>query len=115
MAQTQQMNQKNQKDKSSKPVQLRPLGNRVLVKRLEVEEKLKGGIVLPDTAKKKQEQAEVVAIGTGKKDKSGNTIAIPVKVGDVILMEKYSGQEVTLNDQDYVILRADDIIAIVEK
>ena len=116
MAQTQQMNQKNQKDKpSNHPVQLRPLGNRVLVKRLEVEEKLKGGIVLPDTAKKKQEQAEVVAIGTGKKDKSGNLIPIPVKVGDVILMEKYSGQEVTLNDNDYVILRADDIIAIVEK
>ena len=115
MAQTQQMNQKNQKDKSSAPVQLRPLGNRVLVKRLEVEEKLKGGIVLPDTAKKKQEQAEVVAIGTGKKDKNGNTIPMPVKVGDIILMEKYSGQEVTLNDQEYVILRADDIIAIVEK
>jgi chaperonin GroES len=112
MAQT-QMTQK-QNDKQGK-IQLRPLGNRVLVRRLEQEEKLKGGILLPDTAKKKQEQAEVVAIGTGKKDKNGNLIPIPVKVGDIILMEKYSGQEVNLNDQDYVILRADDLIAIVEK
>ncbi|CUI16311.1 Co-chaperonin GroES [Candidatus Protochlamydia naegleriophila] len=95
--------------------QLKPLGNRVLVRRLAAEEKLKGGIILPDTAKKKQEQAEVVAIGTGKKDKNGALIPMPVKIGDVILMEKYSGQEVTLNDEEFVILRADDIIAIVEK
>jgi chaperonin GroES len=86
-----------------------------LVRRLEAEEKLKGGIFLPDTAKKKQEQAEVIAIGTGKKDKQGNPIPIPVKVGDIILMEKYSGQEVSLNDEDFVIVRSDDIIAIVEK
>lgn len=94
---------------------LKPLGNRVLVRRLAAEEKLKGGIILPDTAKKKQEQAEVVAVGTGKKDKNGNVIPMPVKVGDVILMEKYSGQDVTLGDEEFVILRADDIIAIVEK
>jgi chaperonin GroES len=94
---------------------LQPLGNRVLVRRLEAEEKLKGGIIIPDTAKKKQEQAEVVAIGTGKKDKNGTIIAIPVKVGDIILMDKYSGQEVQLNDEDFVIVRSDDIIAIVEK
>ena len=96
-------------------VKLKPLGNRVLVRRLAAEEKLKGGIILPDTAKKKQEQAEVIAIGTGKKDKDGNLIPMPVKVGDVILMEKYSGQDVTLDDEEFVILRADDIIAIVEK
>lgn len=94
---------------------LQPLGDRVLVRRLAAEEKLKGGILLPDTAKKKQEQAEVVAIGTGKKDKQGNLIPMPVKVGDIILMEKYSGQEVTLNDEEFVIVRAGDIIAIVEK
>ena len=103
------------KSEGSKTQTLRPLGNRVLVRRLENEEKLKGGIILPDTAKKKQEQAEVVAIGTGKKDKAGNLLPLPVKVGDIILMEKYSGQEVTLNDKEFVILRADDIIAIVEK
>lgn len=96
-------------------VKLKPLGNRVLVRRLAAEEKLKGGIILPDTAKKKQEQAEVIEIGTGKKDKNGTLIPMPVKVGDVILMEKYSGQDVTLNDEEFVILRADDIIAIVEK
>jgi chaperonin GroES len=93
---------------------LRPLGDRILVKRLEAEEKLKGGIILPDTAKKKQEQAQVIAVGTGKKDKNGNLIAIPVNVGDVILMDKYAGQEVTLEDVEYVIVRADDLIAIVE-
>lgn len=93
----------------------RPLGNRVLVRRLEAEEKLKGGILLPDSAKKKQEQAEVIALGTGKLDKSGNILSLPVKVGDIILMEKYSGQEITLDDQEYVIVRGDDIIAIVEK
>ena len=96
-------------------VQLRPLGNRVLVRRLEAEEKLKGGIILPDTAKKKQEQAEVIACGTGKKDKNDKLIPMPVKVGDVILMDKYSGQEVQVGDEDLVIVRADDIIAIVEK
>lgn len=94
---------------------LRPLGNRVLVRRIESQETLKGGIILPDTAKKKQEQAEVIAIGTGKKDKNDNLIPIPVKNGDIILMEKYSGQEITLNDEEFVIIRADDIIAIIEK
>lgn len=94
--------------------QLHPLGNRVLVKRLE-ESEAAGGIILPDSAKKKQEQAEVVAIGTGRKDKQGNPIEIPVAVGDIILMEKYAGQEVTVADEEYVIVRADDIIAKIEK
>lgn len=111
MAQTQQIS----KEKHKLNIKFQPLGNRVLVKRIEQEEKLKGGIVLPDTAKKKQERAQVVAIGTGKKDKSGNIIPIPVNVGDLILMEKYSGQEIKLEDEEYVILRADDLIAIVEE
>ncbi len=93
---------------------LRPLGNRVLAKRLEAEEKLKGGIILPDTAKKKQETAQIVAIGTGKKDKSGALIPFSVKIGDKILMDKYSGQEITIEGEEFVILNADDIIAIVE-
>lgn len=100
---------------TSQNVKLKPLGNRVLVRRLAAEEKLKGGIILPDTAKKKQEQAEVVALGSGKKDKNGALIPMPVKVGNIILMEKYSGQEVTLEDEEFVILRADDIIAIIEQ
>lgn len=95
-------------------VKFQPLGNRVLVKRLAQEEKLKGGLVLPDTAKKKQEQAEVVAVGTGKKDKNGQLIPMPVKVGDIVLIEKYSGQDVTLNEEEFVIVRSDDLIAIIE-
>lgn len=94
---------------------LQPLGNRVLVKRLPSEETLKGGILLPDTAKQKQEQAEVIAVGTGTKNKKGDLIPIPVKTGDIVLMEKYSGQEVTLNDEDYIIVKSDDLIAIIEK
>src|SRR5580765_4292170 len=96
-------------------VQLRPLGDRVLVRRLQAEEKLKGGLIIPDTAKKKQEKAEVIAVGTSKKDKSGKLIPMPVNVGDIILMDKYSGQEVQLNDEEFVIVRADDIIAIVQE
>lgn len=114
MTQTEQMEKQQQKQKNNTP-KLIPLGNRVLVRRLEAESKLKGGIVLPDSAKKKQEQAEVVAIGTGKKDKNGNLIPMPVAIGNVILMEKYSGQEVTIQDEEFVIIKADDIIAIVEK
>lgn len=108
------MAQTQTKEKQNLAVKFKPLGNRVLVRRLEQEEKLKGGILLPDTAKKKQEQAEVVAIGTGKKDKQGNLIPIPVKIGDVIIMEKYTGQDIKLEDEEYVILKADDIIAIIE-
>ncbi len=96
-------------------VKIRPLGNRVLLRRLEQEEKLKGGIIMPDTAKKKQESAEVVAVGSGKKDKNGQLIPVPVQVGDVVLMDKYSGQEVTIEDEEYVIVRSDDIIAVVQK
>jgi len=102
-------------DQSCTKVKLQPLGNRVLVRRLVADEKLKGGIIVPDSAKKKQERAEVIAIGTGKRDTNNQLIPIPVKKGDIILMEKYSGQEVTLNDEEFIIVRADDIIAIVEK
>ena len=96
-------------------VTLRPLGDRVLVRRLEPEEKLKGGIILPDTAKKKQERAEVLAIGAGKKDKNGQIVPMPVNVGDHILMDKYSGQEIELDGLSMIIVRASDIVAIIEK
>ncbi len=98
---------------TTKKLTLKPLGNRVLVQRLQQEQTLKGGIILPDTAKKKQETAKVVAIGTGTTTDDGKVLPIPVKVGDTILMDKYSGQEVTIEDEDFVILRADDIIAII--
>lgn len=111
------MTQVKEKSKTTKSqdVKFQPLGNRVLLKRLEAEEKLKGGILLPDTAKQKQERAEVIAIGTGNKDTKGNLIPIPVQVGDNVLMEKYSGQEVTINDEIYVIVKADDLIAIIKE
>ena len=98
---------------TAKKTTIKPLGNRVLVKRLEQEETLKGGIILPDTAKKKQEAAEVIAIGTGTINKEGKTLPVPVKTGDKILMDKYSGQEVSIDDEEYIIIKADDIIAII--
>ena len=98
---------------TAKKTTLKPLGNRVLAKRQEQQESLKGGIILPETAKKKQETATVIAIGTGALTEDGKTIPIPVKVGDTILMDKYSAQEVTVDDEEFVILKADDIIAII--
>ncbi len=95
-------------------VTLKPIGNRVVVKRLQEQETSKGGILLPDSAKKKQETAKVVAIGPGKTNKDGDYIKIEVQVGDTILMDKYSGQEVTVNDEEFIILKSEDIIAIVE-
>lgn len=93
---------------------IQPIGNRVIAKRLEPEETYKGGIIIPDTAKKKQETAKVIAIGEGKKTDSGALIKIPVEIGDVILIDKYSGQEVSLDEEEYIIVKADDIIAKIE-
>lgn len=101
-------------NQTAKKISLKPLGNRVLVQRLEPEEKMKGGIILPDSAKKKQETARVIAIGSGKRLDDGKTLPVPVKIDDVILMDKYAGQEVTIDDEEYMILKADDIIAIIE-
>lgn len=104
------MAQQTQKKKTT----LIPVGNRVLAQRLESEDTLKGGLIIPDSAKKKQETAKVIAVGEGKKTNEGKAVPIPVKVGDLILMDKYSGQEVTLDDEEYIIVKADDIIAIIE-
>lgn len=98
---------------TEKKLSIRPLGNRVVAQRLEQEETLKGGLIIPDTAKKKQETAKVVAVGPGALSKEGKNLPMPVQVGDMILMDKYSGQEITLDDEEYVIVKADDIIAIV--
>jgi chaperonin GroES len=92
---------------------LRPLGDRVLAQRLDQEEKLKGGIILPDSAKKKQETAVVIAVGPGLSDKNGKLQPMPVQVGDKILMDKYSGQEVTLSDEEFIIVKASDIVAVI--
>jgi chaperonin GroES len=98
---------------TAKKTTLKPLGNRVLAKRAEQEETLKGGIILPDTAKKKQETAKVIAVGPGSRTDDGKITPVPVAIGDTILMDKYSGQEVSIDGEDFVILKADDIIAII--
>ena len=98
-----------------KKIGLKPIGNRVIAQRLEEKETLKGGIIIPDTAKKKQETAQVIAIGEGEKTESGKIIPIPVKVGEMVLIDKYAGQEVTIDDDEYIIVKADDIIAIIEE
>jgi chaperonin GroES len=100
--------------KMAKKLSLKPLGNRVVAKRSEKEESTKGGIILPDSAKQKPETAVVVAVGPGSKSKDGKDIPVPVSVGDTILLDKYAGQEVSIDDEEYIIARADDIIAIVE-
>ncbi len=100
--------------KEATKTSLKPLGNRVLAKRLEQEDKLKGGIILPDSAKKKQETAIVIAVGPGAPNKEGKILPMPVQVGDKILMDKYSGQEVTVNDEEFIIVKADDIVAIIQ-
>jgi chaperonin GroES len=94
---------------------LKPLADRVVAKRLESEDTLKGGIIIPDSAKKKQEMAEVIAIGPGKTTQENKTLPMPVKVGDIIFMDKYSGQEITIDDEEFIIVKADDIIALVEQ
>ena len=97
-----------------KKTNLKPLGNRVLAQRSEQEEVLKGGIILPDSAKKKQESATVVAVGPGKQKEDGTYDKMDVKIGDLILIDKYAGQEVTIDDIEYIIVKSDDVIAIIE-
>ena len=95
----------------SKP-NITPLGDRVLVKSVEEDEQVKGGIIIPDSAKEKPQQAEIIALGTGKKDDDGNEVAFQVKVGDVVLVSKYGGTEVKFDDEIYQLLREDDILGI---
>ena len=95
-------------------MKIKPLGDRVLVEPLEDREVVKGGIVIPDSAKEKPQEAKVVAIGAGKKDEDGKVIPIDeVKVGDIVLTSKYGGTEVKYDDKDYKILNLSDILAIV--
>ena len=99
---------------TEKKVKLQPIGYRVIAERLEQEQALKGGIILPDSAKKKQEKLRVVAVGKGKLAQDGTLIVCPVNVGDIILMDKYAGQEVSFDDEEYVIVNGDDIVAVIE-
>ena len=92
---------------------IRPLHDRVLVKRIETEEQVRGGIIIPDTAKEKPQEAEVMAVGPGKLTDDGKRSPMDVQEGDRILMGKYSGSEIKLDGTDYVILREDEILAVV--
>ena len=94
---------------------LKPLGDRIVVKALHNEEKTKGGIVLPDTAKEKPTEGEVMAVGTGKVLENGQKLPLEVKVGDRIIFSKYAGTEVKLDGEEYVIFSERDVLAIIDK
>ncbi len=94
---------------------IRPLHDRIVAKRIEsAEETSRGGIIIPDTAKEKPQEAEIVAVGPGKLDKKGNRTPMDVKEGDRVLIGKYSGSEIKIDDQDLVILREDEILGVIE-
>ena len=95
-------------------VRLRPLYDRIVVKRKDAKEQVRGGIIIPDTAKEKPQEAEVVAVGEGKFDDSGKRMKLDVKKGDTVLIGKYSGTDIKLDDVEYTILREDEVLAIVE-
>lgn len=98
--------------KHSKP-NVKPLGDRVLLQRLEEAEEVKGGIIIPDSAKEKPQEATVIALGTGKKDADGKSVAWDVKVGDKVLIGKYAGTEVKLDDHTFILLREEEILAVI--
>ncbi len=93
-------------------VKIKPLGDRVLVQALEEKEVKKGGIIIPDSAKEKPQEGEVVALGTGKRDEDGKLIEFTVKKGDKVLISKYGGTEVKIDGETYLIMREDDILGI---
>ena len=93
---------------------IRPLHNRLIIQRLDEDEKTSGGIIIPDTAKEKPQQGTVIEAGPGKRDDRGNLIAIEVKKGDRVLFSKYSGSDVTLGGDEHLIISEDDVLAILE-
>jgi chaperonin GroES len=95
-------------------MKIRPLNDRILIKRVEEEEMTKGGIIIPDSAKEKPAEGIVVAVGNGKRNEKGDRIKIDVKKGDRVLFSKYGGTDVKLDGEDHLIMREDDILAIVE-
>ena len=95
-------------------MKVRPLHDRVLIKRIEEQETVRGGIIIPDTAKEKPQEGEVVAAGSGKRNETGQVFPLEVKAGDRILFGKYSGTEIKLDGQEYLILREDEILGVIE-
>src|SRR5437879_7874461 len=92
----------------------RPLHDRILIRRIEAEEKTAGGIIIPDTAKEKPQEGEIVAVGPGARDESGKLVPLDVKAGDRILFGKWSGTEVKIDGQDYLIMKESDVMGIIE-
>ncbi|WP_186420228.1 co-chaperone GroES [Bosea sp. CS1GBMeth4] len=95
-------------------MKFRPLHDRVVVKRLDAEERTRGGIIIPDTAKEKPQEGEVVAVGPGARDEAGKLVALDVKVGDRVLFGKWSGTEVRIDGQDLLIMKESDIMGVIE-
>jgi chaperonin GroES len=95
-------------------MKFRPLHDRVVVRRLESDEKTKGGIIIPDTAKEKPQEGEIIAVGAGARDESGKVVALDVKKGDKVLFGKWSGTEVKIDGQDLLIMKESDIMGIIE-
>ena len=95
-------------------MQLRPLYDRIVVRRIEQQEQKQGGIIIPDTAKEKPQEGEVVAVGRGKRIEDGTVVALDVKVGDRVLFAKYPGNEVKIDGQEYLIMREDDVLGVIE-
>jgi chaperonin GroES len=95
-------------------MKIRPLHDRILIKRVEEGEVRKGGIIIPDTAKEKPQEGKVIAVGNGKVNEDGKRIPLDVKAGDKILFGKYSGNEVKIDEEEYVIMREEDVLAILE-
>lgn len=95
-------------------MKLRPLQDRILVKRIEEEEKTAGGIYIPDTAKEKPQMGQIISVGNGKKTEDGKVVPVDVKAGDRVLFGKYAGTEVKVDGNDYLIMREDDILGVIE-
>ena len=95
-------------------LKIRPLYDRIVVRRKEARETMRGGIIIPDTAKEKPQEAEVIAVGDGKFNDEGKRIKLDVKKGDTVLIGKYSGTDIKIDDEEYTIIREDEVLAIVE-
>ncbi len=93
---------------------IKPLNDRIIVSRLESEEKTPGGIIIPDTAREKPQEGKVLAVGPGRRDKDGNRIALEVKEGDKVLFTKWSGTEIKIDDREIMMMKEDDILAVLE-
>jgi len=93
---------------------VKPLGDRVLVQPVEEQEVKKGGIIIPDTAKEKPQEGKIIAVGTGKRDEQGKLIPFKVKKGDRVLISKYGGTEIKIDGKDYLIMREDDVLGVIE-